>query len=155
MKISQKVLATRLSYPSEQPQGCNAPSSLPVRKTISTSVLWADFDDGFFGDLDIASKQEVLTTTIKMQVTNRIICQGTPFRDFLRNGNPRLVLTSFFCIEPATGNFQFLAAFYIHIKHIRENLCFTFSSRRRYLQLKLIAIVNLLLTQNLYNTFFR
>jgi hypothetical protein len=45
MKISQKVLATHKPLKLEQPQGLNAPSSLPVRKTVRTSAWF------LFGDL--------------------------------------------------------------------------------------------------------
>lgn len=103
-------LSSPPSCPPEQPQGLSAPSSLPVMKTTSTSGLQPDFTDV----VDIANIHETLIVSAQIQVTNRVIgC-------FAFISLPAALL--FLRIESAAGDFEFFAAFYIHIEDIGKNL---------------------------------
>jgi hypothetical protein len=62
------------SCPPEQPQGFNAPSSSPVKKTVSASFIERSFSySGVF--FEVLNTQEVPTVKIQMQVINRVIYQ--------------------------------------------------------------------------------
>src|SRR4030042_426479 len=67
-------LSNTPSCPPEQPQGFKAPSSLPVKKTVSESTIERSFS--YFGVLfGVLNTQEVPTVKIQMQVINRFIYQ--------------------------------------------------------------------------------